>query len=1086
MSTGKVANLEDLYELSPVQEGMLFHCVQAPRAGMYVEQITGRLEGRLDVDAFGRAWQSLLEDHHVLRSAFHWEGLEKPLQVVLRDVRLPIEQHDLAGLTPAEQADRIDALSREHRRDGFDLSRAPLMRVALLHLGPDRHQFVWTHHHLQLDGWSVPIVMAEVIAAYSALRDGREPPHESRRPFRDYIAWLQRQDGDASERFWRGYLAGFAEPTHLAGADRTTPAAGSHDVAERQLSRSSSVALEHFARQHLVTMNTLVQAAWAIALGCHTGSRDVVYGAAVAGRPAELSGADRMVGMFINTLPVRVRIDPAARVVDWVRELQQQQAAARAFDYSPLVDVQRWSPLARNTALFDTVLVFANYPAPREMTSEDGRLRLADVRAFERTSFPLTIFGFPESPLRLRATYDGHRFDRTKILRLLDHLAEALNGISASDAQTRVGAVRVLPAAEEALAVTRFNATTRRWPDDENPSLDEWIAAQVRRTPDALAVADEQSALTYTQLWGRAEGLAAQLRRLGVGPETIVAVCLDRSVHLLVAVLGVLRAGGAYLPIVPGEPRVRRQWMLADAGARVVVTSRTLASAGELPAAHVVCVEDVQALEPSGRSLGSSGVGLQAAYVIYTSGSTGKPKGAINSHAGIVNRLRWMQAAYTLVADDVVLQKTPVSFDVSVWELFWALGTGARVVLARPEGHKDVAYLIDRIVRAGVTTVHFVPSQLDAFLSHPDVAQCRSIRRIICSGEALGFDTKEAALRLLPWAEVHNLYGPTEAAVDVTSWRCERGGPRPVPIGRPIANTQLHVVDDGLTAVPIGVAGELMIGGVNVGRGYLGRPDLTAARFVPDPYGPPGSRLYRTGDRARYREDGAIEYLGRQDFQVKLRGFRIEPGEIESVLRGVDGVQECVVLAREDRPGDVRLVAYVVGTAGGETLRAATRGQLPDYMVPSVVVSMPALPRLSNGKLDRAGLPAPDASRPYLRTAFRAPRTPLEQTIAGIWRDVLGLDQVGMDDNFFDVGGQSLLAMRVWGKLREAVPAAMDVAIVDLFAFPTIAALAARLAGDGSAIEPASSAEAAHAQRLAGVDRLRQQRARKTGIESSR
>jgi amino acid adenylation domain-containing protein len=859
MSTGKVANLEDVYELSPVQEGMLFHCVQAPRAGMYVEQITGRLDGRLDVDAFSRAWQRVMDEHHVLRSAFHWEGLEKPLQVVLREVRLPIEQHDLAGLTPDDQLDRVDGLCREHRRDGFDLSHAPMMRVALLHLGPDRHQFVWTHHHLQLDGWSVPIVMAEVIAAYSALRDGREPPYQSRRPFRDYIAWLQQQDRGAAERFWRDYLAGFTEPTQLTVADHATPAFASHDVVERRLGASAGAALEQFAHQHLVTMNTLVQAAWALVLGCYTGSRDVVYGAAVAGRPAEISGADRLVGMFINTLPVRVRIDRGARVVEWVRELQQQQAAARAFDYSPLVDVQRWSPLARNTTLFDTVLVFANYPTPREMTSEDGRLRLADVRAFERTSYPLTLFGFPESPLRLRATYDGHGFERAAVERLLDHLVETLGGIGEADARTRVGALRVVPAAERARAVTSFNETARPWPDDASASLDGWIAEQVRRSPDAVAVIDERSALTYAQLWAEAEGLAAELRRRGVGPETIVAVCLDRSVHLIAAVLGVLRAGGAYLPMVPGEPRARREWMLSDAGVRVAITSRALALADGVPTDDVVCVEDVQALDRSAWSSEPGGSGLRAAYVIYTSGSTGKPKGAINSHAGIINRLRWMQDSYRLRSDDVVIQKTPVSFDVSVWELFWALGAGARIVLARPDGHKDLDYLIDIIVRSGVTTVHFVPSQLDAFLTHPDVTRCRSLRRIVCSGEALSFDSKENALRLLPGSELHNLYGPTEAAVDVTSWRCERGGPQPLPIGRPIANTQIHVVDEGLAVVPIGVAGELVIGGVNVGRGYLGRPDLTAARFVPDPYGPSGSRLYRTGDRARSRPDGVIE-----------------------------------------------------------------------------------------------------------------------------------------------------------------------------------------------------------------------------------
>ncbi len=571
------------------------------------------------------------------------------------------------------------------------------------------------------------------------------------------------------------------------------------------------------------------------------------------------------------------------------------------------------------------------------------------------------------------------------------------------------------------------------------------IAAQAARTPGAVAVAAEGRALTYGELEGRANQVAHGLRKRGVGPEVLVGIAMERSLELLVGVLGILKAGGAYVPIDPEYPAERVAYMLADAQVPVLLTQTALRARLAAPGAEVLCLDGDAAWlagEPTTAPAGPGGP-EQLAYVIYTSGSTGRPKGAMNTHRGICNRLQWMQATYGLTAGDRVLQKTPISFDVSVWELFWPLMTGATLVLARPGGHRDPAYLVETIQRERITVLHFVPSMLQVFLAEPGVEGCGTVRQVICSGEALPYELAQRCLGRLPGARLDNLYGPTEAAVDVTWWRCERDGPRGlVPIGKPVANTEIYIVDGQGEPVPVGVAGELCIGGVQVGRGYWGRPELTAERFVPDRFsGRPGARLYRTGDRARYLGDGNIEYLGRLDFQVKIRGFRIELGEIEAVLGQQAGVREAVVVAREDAPGDPRLVAYVVPQGApaptGEALRAALRTALPEYMVPAAYVVLPALPLTGSGKVDRRALPAPGPPGAAPGREYTAPRSETERAIAAIWAELLGVAAVGIHDNFFDLGGHSLLATRLVLRLSRAL--GVQVPLRRLFERPTVA-----------------------------------------------
>ncbi|HEY4591104.1 MAG TPA: amino acid adenylation domain-containing protein, partial [Thermoanaerobaculia bacterium] len=634
-------------------------------------------------------------------------------------------------------------------------------------------------------------------------------------------------------------------------------------------------------------------------------------------------------------------------------------------------------------------------------------------------------------------------FDAATVDRLSEHLVRLLEG-AAAEPGLRLSELPLLTAAEERQLV-EWNATAAAYP--AAPCLHELIADQVARTPEAVAVSCEGEALSYRELWSAAGRLAAWLGALGVGPEVVVGVCAERSLELMVGLLAVLRAGGAYLPLDPDYPADRLAFMLADSGVPVVLAQERLLERLPAHGATVVPLDGVAAPGEPVAPMAPGAVASNLAYVIYTSGSTGRPKGTMNAHRGIVNRLLWMQERYGLTAADRVLQKTPFSFDVSVWELFWPLLTGARLVMAKPGGHQDPAYLARTIAQAGITTLHFVPSMLQVFLEAPGLEGCGSLRRVVCSGEALPLELQKRFFARLPEVELHNLYGPTEAAVDVTYWACEREGSRGVvPIGHPVANTRIHLLGPAGELVPVGVAGELHIGGVQVCRGYLARPELTAEKLVPDPFaGEPGSRLYRTGDLARYLPDGAIDFLGRLDHQVKVRGLRIELGEIESALASQPAVREAVVTARAagSAVGAVNLVAYVTPHPGMavpslEELRQGLARSLPEYMLPSALVVLESLPLTASGKVDRKALPAPERMAEGARERV-APRTPLERSLAGLWSEVLGIagESIGVEDSFFQIGGNSITGAILINRLQQELGEIVHV--VTIFDAPTIA-----------------------------------------------
>jgi amino acid adenylation domain-containing protein len=1027
---------------------MLFNSLYAPQSGVDIEQMVISLREDLNVAAFQQAWQHIVDLHPVLRTGFRWHGLETPLQDVYRQVDVSFNYEDWRKLSPQQQQEQQAVYLQADRQHGFELTQAPLMRLALLQLGEADFRCIWTFHHILMDGRSFPTILRRLFSAYDALCQGRDVKLKHLPPYKDYIEWLQQQNPDNTAPFWRQLLAGFTAPTPLINQPVKTNAASTQLYGHQEicLSAATTAALQSLANQHQLTLNTFVQGAWALLLSRYSGEPDVVFGATRACRHSTVPDAETMVGLFINTLPVRARVSPDALLIPWLQELRAQNLALReeAREHTPLVKVQEWSEIPAGKPLFESILVFENYYLNTALQAQGGHWANRNFELVEQTNYPLTVNAYADTGLWLKIAYDTSRFEADTISRMLGHLKTLLEGMVIQPTQC-LASLPLLTAVERRQLLVEWNDTQVDYPQDA--CLHQLFEAQVERTPDTIAVKFEDKALTYRELNQQANQLAHYLRGLGVGPDTLVGVYMERSLEMVVSLYGVLKAGGAYVPLDPEYPAERVAFMLEDAQAPVLLTQQKLVADLPKSGAKIICLDSDWAnfIKQSTENLVNEASPENLAYVIFTSGSTGRPKGVMNSHRGICNRLLWMQDAYHLTPADRVMQKTPFSFDVSVWEFFWPLLVGARLVVAQPGGHRDSAYLVNLIVEQGVTTLHFVPSMLQVFLEDRNVEQCRSLKRVICSGEALSYPLQQRFFEHLK-AELHNLYGPTEAAVDVTYWACRpKSNYSIVPIGRPVANTQIYILDSHMQPVPIGIPGELHIGGAQVARGYLNRPELTAQKFIDDPFShESGARLYKTGDLARYLPDGDLEYLGRIDHQVKIRGFRIELGEIEAALGQHPAVREVVVITREDEPGNKRLAAYIAPEQNQQPtptqLRNFLSQKLPDYMIPSAFVILDALPLTPNGKVDRRALPVPAQARPDLEYDRVSPRTPTEAALTRIWAEILGLEQVGVHDNFFELGGHSLLAAQVIFRARDAF--GVKLPLRRLFETPTIAELA--------------------------------------------
>jgi amino acid adenylation domain-containing protein len=1028
----KPTNIDTIYPLSPMQQGMLFHSLLTPAAAAYTPQLCLTLGGNLDIPAFQQAWQTVIQRHAVLRTAFRWEKRDTFFQAVYHQVPLPWTYHDWRN-HPDPDRQLADWLERD-RKTPIDLKTAPLFRLTLIHLSDQRHCLVWTQHHGILDGWSVGLVLKDLWTVYHG-----QPLGQSPRPYADYIAWLGQQDQAAAQQFWQHYLKEFTDPTLLASilscrppSPAPTPAWHSQQIT---LPASTTQALRAIAQQSQITLNTVLQGAWAILMARYCDTPDIVFGATTAGRPTHLPGADQMVGLFINTLPVRVRVPAAIPVSQWLQQFQAQQAETLAYEFSSLLEIQSQSDLPPNVPLFDTILVFENYPIDATALRSPQSLQLQDIRSTEWTSFPITVLIAAADTLKLELKFDRHQFSEATIQTLLQHYRQLLEGIIAQP-HFPVGNLSLLTPTE----LAHLPSPPAPPPTSPTP-LPPRLTAQADRTPNAIAASFHDQHLTYRDLNARANQLAHFLQAQGVGLESVVGVYADRSLELVICLWAVVKAGAAYLPLEPSYPLERLEFMVTDAQATCIIGIWDDTVSWQRLHTHGIhlatpAIAACPTTNPPDQTTLDSSV-----YVIYTSGSTGKPKGVINTQRGLLNRLEWMQAAYGLTPADRVLQKTPFSFDVSVWEFFWPALQGARLILAAPDGHRNSAYLTQLIATQQITIVHFVPSMLRVFLSEPDLeTTCTSLRHVFCSGEALSPDLVQHYFSRLS-ARLHNLYGPTEAAIDVTAYECLPNQTLDtIPIGTPIHNTQIYLLDCHLRPVPIGVPGELYIAGPNLARGYLNRPSLTAEKFLPNPFAPDAPTLYKTGDRARYLPDGTIEYLGRLDDQIKLRGVRIELGEIEAVLRQHPDVSDAVVTLHHDRLNEQHLIAYVVlrAAASSAPLLDWLRDRLPASLIPSQVIELASLPLSANGKRDRRALPQPatfvSAAPPV------QPRTPIEVTLAAIWREVLQLSDLSIHDNLFELGGNSLIAIRIHSRLCQAIE--LDLPLRSLFERPTIAQLA--------------------------------------------
>lgn len=903
----KASTIQRIYALSPLQEGILFHTLSSPDSATYFEQFSFTLNVDIDPAALARSWQAVLDRHDVLRSSFHWKETAKPLQVAHHPVKLPFEQYDWSSLSPAAQQDRLEAFLRMDRERGFDLSVAPLMRAFVIRLAPSTWQFVISFHHVLLDGWSVAIVFREASVCYEAYSQGREPILEPPRPFEDYIAWLQQQKFGMAESYWRKLLAGYKGPLPISGdlaVGRMANPSEPYDSHQATLSKETSAALQSLARAHQLTVNTVVQGAWALLLSRYTDDQNVVFGATGSGRPVELKGIESMVGLFINTLPVRVQVEPDRLLLPWLKDLQALQFEARQYEHTPLVDVQGWSQVPRGTPLFETIVGFENYPMLSTPEDVGAAVQLGDV--FERTNYPLSLIVSPGAELSIVLMFVSSRFERKSAARMLAHFRNLLEAIS-ENPERRIADLPFSSHDERRELLVDWNQTQMTYTPDAfvHQLFEKWAL----ETPNAPAVSCHRERVTYADLNKRANRIAHALRRRRLTGSP-VAVCMERSAAMVAAILGVVKAGGAYVPLDSAYPKQTLAFMLRDSGARVLLTTPDLAARIPTDVCELLFMDSVEiATSPTANP--SPSVSLDdLAYIIYTSGSTGKPRGVEVTHQSLMNLVSWHHREYEVTTADRATQVAGLSFDASVWEVWPYLTAGSSIHIIADATRNSPRDLLECLVTEGIT-LSFLPTALAEMVLEVPMPERLRLRALLTGGDKLHRTPHHA----LPFRLV-NHYGPTENTVVATFAAVEPGADATPAIGRPIGNVRVYVLDSNGEPAPCGVAGELCIAGDSLANGYHNLPDLTAAKFGPNPFSRVGGeRLYRTGDRVRYRADGNLEFLGRLDTQVKLRGFRVEPGEVETVLAQHPAVRESVVVAREET-GGARLIAYVVEQSG--------------------------------------------------------------------------------------------------------------------------------------------------------------------------
>jgi amino acid adenylation domain-containing protein/non-ribosomal peptide synthase protein (TIGR01720 family) len=1050
--------LIDSYPLSPMQQGMLFHHLKDPHSGVDIEQVVVHLPESIDVRRMQAAWQWLLNRHEILRARFVWEGVDQPAQEILPEVDLPFWLEDARRVPEQQQPEHLNAFLEADRLRAFEMDCAPMLRVALFQWADESFSLVWTFHHALLDGRCYPILLREAFEAYEEL--GRGGLAERRAPlsYRRYIDWLREQDFACAETFWKEMLSGFTAPTPLV-VDRQVHSDKilyQQGEAWEKVDAQTTLQLRRLAKEQGLTVNSLVMGAWAILLHRYSNEEDIVFGSTRACRKSSISGADETIGLFINTVPVRVPLTGDTTILSVLQNVRKRWVEMRPYEHTPLARVKSVSQVPPGQPLFETLLVFENYRLDAAMRSLGGAWTKRRVELHELTNFPITLAAYDGEELSFKIEFDRRRLDDDAVRRMLGHLRCLLCGV-ATNPQALVRDLPLLTEQERRELIEEFSAQaqsprSRFLPLDGGATLHKLFEAQVERRPNAVALTCDGRSLTYADLNAEANRVARELVELGVKPDMLVGLCLERANELVIALLAILKAGAAYLPIDLAYPADRLAFMLEDANAPVLLTQISLA--GKLPPtlAKVLCVDEVLARPSAAEELENLPTEAgpdDLAYVIYTSGTTGEPKGTQITHRNVVRLLSNTEHWYGFNENDVWTLFHSTAFDFSVWEIWGALLYGGRVVVVPFLVSRSPEAFYELLANEKVTVLNQTPSAFRQLIQAEETVGQKelALRYVIFGGEALEMQT------LRTWYERHgdqkpklvNMYGITETTVHVTY--------RPLSkedlssgsvIGVPIPDLQIYILDQQLQPVPIGVPGEMYVGGAGLARGYLQRPELTSQRFIPDHLtGRPGSRLYKTGDLARFLPGHDIEYLGRIDHQVKIRGFRIELGEIESVLCQHPAIRQALVLVREDAPGSKRIVAYVMTPSPApevSALREHLKKKLPEYMVPAAFVFLEKFPLTNNGKIDPKALPLPEQQRPELAARYVPPRTPAEKTLAAIWSKVLRVERVGVNDNFFELGGDSILSIQIISLGRSE---GLKLTPKLLFSHQTIAELAA-------------------------------------------
>ncbi|PLV32323.1 Plipastatin synthase subunit C [Bacillus subtilis subsp. subtilis] len=1029
--------IQDIYPLSFMQEGMLFHSLYDEQSRAYFEQASFTINGQLDLERFQKSMDAVFDRYDIFRTAFIYKNVAKPRQVVLKQRHCHVHVEDISHLNEKDKEHCTEAFKEQDKSKGFDLQTDVLMRISILKWAPDHYVCIWSHHHILMDGWCLGIVIKDFLHIYQALGKGQFPDLPPVQPYGTYIKWLMQQEREEAAEYWKKRLQHFEKASPLP--KRTDQMSdGTLQQITFTIPEKETSELQKIAAACGATLNTVFQALWGIMLQKFNSLDDAVFGSVISGRPSELKDVENMVGLFINTIPIRVQSDFLS-FSDLVRSMQKDMTEAEAYSYFPLYDIQAQSALKQE--LIDHIIVFENTPTQQEIEelNQAGSFDFSvkDFEMEEVTNYRCSVKVIPGRTLYVRIHFHTGTYQPNMMSEIKDYLQHMISDVI-SDPSLPVSKMTLLDEDKTRKIVSQNNRTVSVSP--EAPTLHGLFERQAAVTPERPAIRFSGGLLTYAELDLYASRLAAHLAARGVTNESIVGVLSERSPDMLIAVLAVLKAGGAYLPLDPAYPKERLSYMLKDSGATLLLTQPGCSApnfSGEMLEVDMTSL----ASEKAENHLFTPADGGSLAYVIYTSGSTGQPKGVAVEHRQAVSFLTGMQHQFPLSEDDIVMVKTSFSFDASVWQLFWWTLSGASAYLLPPGWEKDSALIVKAIHQEKVTTAHFIPAMLNSFLDQAEMLALgdgTNLKRVFAGGEPLAPRTAARFASVLPQVSLIHGYGPTEATVDAAFYVLDPERDRDrlrIPIGKPVPGARLYVLDPHLAVQPSGVAGELYIAGAGVARGYLNRPALTEERFLEDPFYP-GERMYKTGDVARWLPDGNVEFLGRTDDQVKIRGYRIEPGEIEAALRSIEGVREAAVTVRTDS-GEPELCAYIEGLQRNE-VRAQLERLLPGYMVPAYMIEMEQWPVTPSGKLDRNALPAPDGAADA--ETYTAPRNVTEMKLSQLWEDVLKNGPVGIHDNFFDRGGHSLKATALVSRISKEFD--VQVPLKEVFAHPTVEGLA--------------------------------------------